>query len=1120
MQRHRPLLSLFGHGQVINLKAILLAGLLGLSASADPVWELIQQGRPGLARQQVKSLTLLQSAQLAQAEGDPGETWRLLRQLEATYQPGKQPPEFFWLRAQLLRDSQWNLAQQNLRGVVAASSPPELRLLGLISLAHGLDLQGQTAQADESWIEAAHLASEMKPQRGPWVIHVALAQADRQIQKDRHDQSLMTLVNARALAQSEKLPALLALVQLKVAETEAELNDWEAFSDNCEAALHTACPLAEAWLIERICTYWVDQQLLRSTDQALSQRCLSSLSKAEKKLRGPSRLLLLSQLARLQALGLNQRAAGLATLDRAVELCPANKLEARLLAERYSLTPPSDQESRRRQLLHIQEDLNQLGALQPEDLVSRMIPAYGILAALADTFLADQPDRARQLFDQALEHSPDRNARMRVLCFQMTRSAQVGALTLSRRSLQQLSDLMKSGPLDAQGLTIVRELMVDLDGGSRHLGRLFLTDDTRPPAESPVVVFLHQLLSDSELQLRLDREVYEQIRQAKSPQESCRAYLARARLLLAQGRGPEAGLAAEKVSEFAHKGGLSAQEARALRMQAELRWSMGLYDRALEACLQAELLYAASASAQDQQEAQDCRRLRAYILLRSSRAAEALLLCQDRPDPWSIFLSGRCLSELGRRSEAEQAFARFHFKDDLSELGRLVFQARYSENPDPLYGQAYQLAKSKDSLLVREVCLDWAASLRRAGRESEAVRLEEETRSLLTGLFQQYPPETRERLLDQPLTQKLFPARRDQPLVENRQSRRDFLARLNEVRQRYPRMDNEMGVAPSDLVALQEALPPDRVLVQYFAGEADLYAMRVDSQGCRLIQMAVEKEVLAGWIREVRLALSQRKPLPELAARRLYAALVGSLGPNLEGKQIQVIPGGLFWYLPWDVLRDGQGRYLVESLEWSCVSPSELLRSRFQAQPAGPIGQLVALGGSNPELPATAEEARLVSSLFANSQALVGSEANSEQLMRWAPQADILHLATHSGLSPSLNQSFIELSDGPFTLEQVYGLHLRPRCRVVLSSCESALGQSDPGREVSSLATAFLVGGASSVVATLWRVEDETSKRFFQRYYTRLLQTGSTSKALRQARLDSLAEPAWGWAAYQLIGQP
>lgn len=1099
----------------------MLVWLLSLSAQADPTWDLIQQGRPGLARQRVKSPSLLQSAQMAQAEGDAGEAWRLLRQLESSYQPGQQPPQFFWLRAQLLRDTQWNLAQQNLRGVVAASSPPQLRLLGLITLAQGLDLQNQTAQADEAWVEAAHLASEMQPQRGAWVIHVALAQADRQIQKDRHDQSLMTLVNARALAQSENLPALLALVQLKVAETEAELADWEAFSENCEAALSTASRLSEAWLVERICTYWVDQQMLRSTDLVSARRCLKSLQNAEKALQGPSRLHLLSQLARLQALGLNQKSAGLATLDRAVELCPPNKLEVRLLAERYLLTPSSDQPGRRRQLLQIQEDLARLGPLQPEDEVAQKLPSYGIWAALAETYLPQQPEQADQLFQKALTLSPDRTARLRVLCFQMNRYAQLGALSEARRSLQQLLTEMKSAPLDVQALALVRAQMVELDGGSRHLGRLFLTDDLRPPAESPVVVFLQYLLADGDLQLRLDREVYDQIRQAKSPQESCRAYLGRARLLLAQGRGPEASLAAEKMADFARKGGLSQQEARALRLLAELRWSMGLYDRALEACQQAELLYSASASAQDQQESQDCRRLRAYFLLRNGRAAEALLLCQDRPDVWSMFLSGRCLVELKRRSEAEQAFARCHFQDDLSELGRLVFQARASEQPDPLYRAAYELAKRKDSLLVREVCLDWAASLRRGGRDAEAVKLEEETRARISQLFLEYPAEVRERLMDQPLTQRLFPAYQSpQPQLDTRQSRRVFLARLNEVRQRYPRMDNEMAVSPSDLVALQEVIPADRVLVQYFAGEGDLYAMRVDSQGCRLIQMAVEKEVLRGWIQELRLALSQRKELPEQAARRLHAALVASLGGELEGKQVQVIPGGLFWYLPWDVLKDPQGRYLVETLEWSCVSPSELVRSRFANQGSSQVGQLVALGGSNPDLPATGEEARMVSALFSPSQALVGSRATSEELIRWAPQADILHVATHSGLSPSLNQSYIELSDGPFTLEQVYGLHLRPRCRVVLSSCESALGQSDPGREVSSLATAFLVGGASSVVATLWRVEDDTSMQFFKRYYARLLQSGSTSRALRQARLDSLAEPPWGWGAYQLIGQP
>ncbi|MFN8611689.1 MAG: CHAT domain-containing protein [Vulcanimicrobiota bacterium] len=1098
-----------------------MAGLLSLSAWADPFWELIQQGRPELARRQLKSPTLLQAAQLAQAEGDVGEAWRLVRQLENTYQPGRQPPQFFWLRAQLLRGTQWKLAEQNLRGVVAPSSPPELRLLGLIALAQGLDARAETPRADEAWVEAAHVASEMRPQRGAWVIQVALAQADRQIQKERHDQSLMTLVNARALAQSEQLPALLALVQLKVAETEAELNDWQAFSDNCQAALHTAASLDEPWLIERICTFWVDQQMQRSTDVASARQCEAALAQAEKKLRGASRLHLLSQLARLQALGLNQRAAGLATLDRAIELCPPNKLEVRLLLERYRLTPASDQPGRRRQLQQMQADLGRLGALQPEDLVSRLLPSYGIWAALAETYLPEQPEYAMQLFEKALATSPDRLSRMRVLCFQMSRCAQSGALGAARASLQQLSSQLKSGPLESQSLTLVRDLMVELNGGSLHLARLFLTDDIHPPVESPVMVFLQQMLSDQELQIRLDQDVYDQIKKARSPQEFCRAYQDRALLLMAQGRGPEAGLAAEKVAEYAHRGGLSQQEAGALRMQAELRWSMGFYDRALAACQQAELLYAASSNARDQQEARDCRLLRAYFLLRSGRGAEALLLCQDRPEPWSIFLRGRCLLELGHKEEAEKAFASCRFKEDLSELGRLVFQARCSPQPDALYAAAYELARRRDSLLVREVCLDWAASLRGSGREAEALRLEDETRQRIEKLFLEYPSQTRERLMDQPLTQKLFPPRPDQPVQEARQSRRDFLARLNEARQRYPRMDNELALAPSDLVSLQPSLPADRVLVQYFSGDGDLYAMRVDSQGCRLLQMAVEKQVLSGWAREVRQALSQRQEVPELAARRLHAALIAPLGGDLEGKQIQVIPGGLFWYLPWDVLKDRQGHYLVESLEWSCVSPSELLRSRFSA-PANNLssGRVLALGGSNPELPATRQEAVAVASLFPGSQQLLGPEANSQQLAALAPQADILHLAAHSGLSASLNQSYIELADGPFTLEQVYGLRLRPGCRVVLSSCESALGQSDPGREVSSLATAFLVGGASSVVATLWRVEDETSRRFCLRFYARLLELGSTSRALRQARLDSLSEPAWGWGAYQLIGQP
>lgn len=96
--------------------------------------------------------------------------------------------------------------------------------------------------------------------------------------------------------------------------------------------------------------------------------------------------------------------------------------------------------------------------------------------------------------------------------------------------------------------------------------------------------------------------------------------------------------------------------------------------------------------------------------------------------------------------------------------------------------------------------------------------------------------------------------------------------------------------------------------------------------------------------------------------------------------------------------------------------------------------------------------------------------------------------------------------------------------KVVLSSCQSALGQNSPGREVSSLANAFLASGASTVVATLWPVEDDDSAAFFNHFYPLLLQQRGISWALRQARLQCLADPKLrrphGWGAYQLIGDP
>jgi hypothetical protein len=89
---------------------------LSLAAAGDELWSLLQQARPGLARQRLSRPTPLQSAQIAYAEGEFGEAWQFIRQLEQVYQPEQQPAEFFWVRGMLLRPDNWDLSSKNLAG--------------------------------------------------------------------------------------------------------------------------------------------------------------------------------------------------------------------------------------------------------------------------------------------------------------------------------------------------------------------------------------------------------------------------------------------------------------------------------------------------------------------------------------------------------------------------------------------------------------------------------------------------------------------------------------------------------------------------------------------------------------------------------------------------------------------------------------------------------------------------------------------------------------------------------------------------------------------------------------------------------------------------------------------
>ena len=1097
-------------------------------AGADSLWDWLQQARPELARQRIARPTPLQSALLAQAEGEDGEAWRLIRQLESHYQPGAQPAEFFWVRGLLLRSDNGDLCRKNMLGLLERPVSRPMRLAALTVLAQSAAEDHLQEESDRYWVEATSQAALLPPDQISSLIRLELVQAQLQLIQNQPAQALATLLAARALASRADLPALAALVEMKMARVDIELTDWQAFPNTCLRALDQARRCQEPWLVEKICSFWVEQQLARRSELRAVSQCVNALDMAQGWFQGASRLQLIRSLARARANGLNQRPQALALLDQALGGGVSGRLRVILLADRVNMISPSQKPERRQALLKLVGELERLGPLQPEDPLLRSLPRRGVWAALADTYLPDHPEQAQRYFEKALQQAPDLGARLEAVNYQLARYNSVGAAGPARRTLTQLLELVRQAPLDQQASRIVRSQMFGLRNEALQMNRLLMTDEIRPAPESPAMIVLAQLLQEEALQVKLEREVYERIRRAQSYQESTEAYQARAELLITQNRNSEAVLALERMRQSAHQGGWPLKEAAAFRMLADTYWTLGRSPQALESVRAAEALYTTSANRRDQRSLRDCRRLQAYYLLRTGQPAQALDLCQPNDDDASTFLSGRCYLALGQLARAEQAFAHCHFDEGDWEVTRLLFQARASNQPGPLYEQAYQKARQLDDLSLRDVCLEWTAWLRQQGQGERAQQIEQEAAAQVTALLQDYPPQVRDRLLDLPATQKLLkssPSPVRAPDEPPRESRRTFLARMNELRQRYPSLDSELAVSPSDLTVLQESLPDHRVLLQYFAADTDLYVMRADASGCSLIQVAVERSVLQDWGDQLRSALSHGGDLPEGPAHQLYLSLVQPLGPGLEGAQVQVIPNGFFWYLPWDVLRDERDRYLVETQEWSCAAPSELLRGGFRRHaPAPPLETVLSLGATSSDLPATGLEATRVASLFPHGQALLGPQATSVQLMQLAPQAQVLHLAAHSGLSSDLNQTYIQLSDGRFSLEQVYGLELTRGTRVVLSSCDSAVGQAAPGREVSSLASAFLASGASSVVATLWPVEDDVSAAFFARFYPLLLQHQSISQALRQARLDCLANPRLrqpaGWGAYQLIGDP
>lgn len=253
-----------------------------------------------------------------------------------------------------------------------------------------------------------------------------------------------------------------------------------------------------------------------------------------------------------------------------------------------------------------------------------------------------------------------------------------------------------------------------------------------------------------------------------------------------------------------------------------------------------------------------------------------------------------------------------------------------------------------------------------------------------------------------------------------------------------------------------------------------------------------------------------------------------------------ISPDGPLRAAPYAALVDERGEYLVSKAHIVLAPSLSYLQTGGAAPPERQGVEVLAAALTArteldedifSELGATESEARIAAEfgrarLLPQQPALVDFSVQALTDALSSRSVDILHLATHASFSGRGSHSYLVARDGTVPISELKQLINQNRAMgeqlqlLILSACETALGDDEASM---GLAGAAVQSGAVSAIASLWKVNDPSTKALMENFY-RHYATMPVSEALRRAQLDMInddggkyAEPYY-WASFILIG--
>jgi len=317
---------------------------------------------------------------------------------------------------------------------------------------------------------------------------------------------------------------------------------------------------------------------------------------------------------------------------------------------------------------------------------------------------------------------------------------------------------------------------------------------------------------------------------------------------------------------------------------------------------------------------------------------------------------------------------------------------------------------------------------------------------------------------------------------------------------------------------------------------------------------------------ETRYAKFYRNAIQQKSADQYsYDQFWARIDPALAGKKtLYLSPDGVYNQISLNTLKKNDGPYFLNQYDLITVGNSKDILDLKNRKPVAAKKNAFLLGFPDyggdavAALPGTKVEIDNIVKILKT-----GGYQTTPYLQKTATEAilksmkgpTIVHIATHGYFQPDVEQSAagvneenarnnpllrsgillagasptlkgevlpnLESNDnGVLTAYEAMNLDLEGTDLIILSACETGLGDVRAGEGVYGLQRSFQVAGAKALVMSLWKVDDAATQALMTNFYTNLAKGGSKAKAFKQAQLQLMTKykDPYYWGAFVMLG--